>query len=248
MSIISSLNQYGAQRAPISAPFGGKTGSNAFLVPQSKRHVEIFDDFIHTSVCVAAAGEGQWDITISSGSTVQPTDEHGGGMFFNLDGGDDDAAALHSPGEWLLMDLDKSFAFETRVKNALLTGSMFFGFTTVATQGDANATLLGVDHCGFHLDGTANIEFGYSDGTTATDADTGVDLVADTYTTLGFTYDAVSRKMRSYVDGVFCTESTPTSGTAPLPNTEVRPMIAVKAEGTTQPDMTVDYIYVVAEL
>lgn len=223
---------------------GGPTG---YLVPQSNRHVTLFDDFVHSSIS-ATADAAAWMEEQSNGSGGAFTlgDGHGGFLVMTNDGTDDDELLVYENSEWLLPAATKRLEFETRLKCSRVDTSIFAGLTLMSQNlGDANATLLGsgIDQVGFHLDETANIEFLYQDGTTSSDTDTASDLVADTFVTLGFVYDGKS-KMKVYVDGSLVL--TKTDGA--LPNQEVCLGFGVRNGSAAAGILTVDYVYCHAEM
>ena len=224
-------------------------GPEGFLVPQSLRDVTVFDDFVHSSVSDGPAGEALWYAvqTVGSDATATFGEGHGGTMVLtNAGGSDNDEMLCYQQSEWLLPNAAKKLEFETRLKCSRVDASIFAGLTMrQQARGEANATLLGsgIDQVGFHLDQTANIEFLYQDGTTSSDTDTTSDLVADTYITLGFVYDG-SGKMKVYVDGSLAL--TKTDGA--LPNQEVCIQFGVRNGSAAATALTIDYVYLHAEM
>ena len=215
-----------------------------YLVPQSNRHVEIFDDFIQPTFS-ATEGVGVWKATVDSGGAITVAPAAGGHVVMTTDTTDDDDLQLHSADEWFSFSATKDLAFEIRAKCDNTNVGLFYGLAeTPIVQGDLNATILAESLCGFHMNEVASILFTTCDDTTATTTDTGVDAVADTFVTLGFTYTAADTTWRAYVNGELKVTSTATTN----PASELGLVMAMRNGDGSANVTTIDYVYCSAEM
>ena len=239
MSITSALNNLGTTVPSIRGPIKRHATSDHYLVAQTGRHVEFFDDFMWSGT---SDGGGPWDPILASGSTiVGGTTERTIGLTF--DGGDNDENIIRGASAWYLPEEGKDFKMEMRLKVERIDGQIFFGMGTHGAIGEAVA-IANANCLGFQLDGDANLEMVCTSGTTPADVDTTVDVVADSYIVATLEYDGTRDEIRTYVDGVHkTTTSNPT-----LPVVQLSPTIGGRAVSTTSPNITVDYVYILAEM
>ena len=246
MASSSVLNQYGKSNTIVSGPLHRNAASNFYLVPQSGRHVEIFDDFIHSSYSATIDGEGTWGATIDSGGAITSGPVAGGVLVMTTDTTDDDDLQLHSHDEWLSFDSGKDLSFEIRAKCDNTNVSLFYGLCEIPiVGGDANATILAESCVGFHLDEDATLYFVTGNDSSVTDTDTGIDVVADTYNTMTFTYSANDKTWRAYVDGVL---KVTDSAVATNPASEMGIVISMRNGDGSANITSVDYVYCSAEM
>tara|TARA_R100000458_G_C8239321_1_gene218828 strand:+ start:196 stop:951 length:756 start_codon:yes stop_codon:yes gene_type:complete len=244
------LNVFGLGGDPHMSVLGpdisADSATGIYLVPQSGRDVEIFDDFVHSSYSATIDGEGQWGATIDSGGTITCAPAEGGHLVMTTDTTDDDDLQLHSHDEWFLFDSTKNLSFECRVKCDNTDVSLFYGLAEIPiVGGDANATILAESCVGFHLDEDANLFFVTSNDTTNTDTDTGFDVTADTFNTLTFTYTAADTTWRAYVDGVLkVTDSSAVTN----PASEMGIVMSMRNGDGSANVTTIDYVYCNAEM
>tara|TARA_Y100001963_G_scaffold155705_1_gene247551 strand:+ start:707 stop:1447 length:741 start_codon:yes stop_codon:yes gene_type:complete len=243
----SVLNQFGISRAQEGRPLHRTSGDNFYLVDQTNRHVEIFDDFIHSSVSDAVDGEGAWGASLASGGSTTFGDESGGALIVASDNTDNDEVLLRSHDEWFTFDATKNLKFEARVKSNIVVHGTFIGLSELGIAlGQADGTLMVATEscCGFWMQEAASILFNTCNDTTNTSTDTGVDRVADTYNVFTFTYTASDKTWRAYIDGTLKVTSTATTNPASAMGIQIGHRNQSGAIGTT----TIDYVYCSAEM
>jgi hypothetical protein len=230
----------------VAGPLNRNATSDYYLVAQSGRDVEIMDDFHHASYSATIDGEGTWGATIDSGGAITCGPVEGGVLVMTTDTTDDDDLQLHSHDEWFLFDSTKNLKFEIRVKCDNTNVSLFYGLCEIPiVGGDANATILAESCVGFHLDEDANLYFVTGNDSSVTDTDTGVDVVADTYNTMTFTYSASDKAWRGYVDGVLKVTDRDADTN---PASEMGIVISMRNGDGSANITSVDYVYCSAEM
>ena len=240
MSITSALNRIGTTVPAIRGPIKRIASSDHYLVPQSGRSVEFFDDFMWSGT---SDGGGPWDVILGAGCTIvgSTTDS---AITLTFDGNaDDDEVILRGASAWYTPAEGKDFKMEARLKVARSDGEIFFGMGTHVAIGEETA-IADANALGFQLEGDLNLEMVCTTGSSAADVDTTFDASTDTYFVATLEYDGTRDEIRTYVDGV---HKTTTSNPA-LPVVALSPTIGGRAVGTTSPNITVDYLYILAEM
>ena len=236
---LAAISASGVSQSAIRGPRG-------FFVPTT-RTIEYLDQFTHSTFS-NTADAGTYDVTLATGGTIALGDEHGGSVVVTNDGDDDDECIFEMNGEWILPATTKRLMFETRLKtDTIATAEIFAGLTVAGTGiGNGAATPQATDHVGFFTETDSSIDCGYSDGSTQTQVDTGSDLVADTYVTLGFEFGPHigDNNWRFYVDGDLKTTQTATT----IPNQEMTVLFGCRNGAASAHILTVDYVYLLADL
>jgi hypothetical protein len=182
------------------------------------------------------------------------TDAHGGVLNVGCDGDDNDECYVASKAEAFKFQTDKKLFFEARVKlaeantddaNIIVGLSDTVGANTLVDDGAGPAA----SYDGavfFKVDGGTVWQFETSNaGTQNTLTDAG-DFDDDTWVRLGFLYDyndGTTASVTPYVDGVAGTAQDLTiSGLE-----EMHVLLGVKAGGTNEENLKVDYVHVVCE-
>jgi len=186
------------------------TGPPGRLVPR-QRAVEIYDEFINTTVSATAAA-GNWlhtevDTDSDGTGTFALSDAHGGSLTLTTDNNGADAQNISTAGEIYLFDATKRVYFEVtgQLDTNGITGALFAGFSEGVVAGVDNATFLAAANFGFSsIAGTVSFTFG---GATSTTTATGNTLVAATDFTLACEYDG-NGTYRAWQDGTLTNTST----------------------------------------
>lgn len=198
---------------------------NDFLVAQ---------DYAATDWIVTTTEAGAGDATEAIAA-----DERSGALLLTNDAADNDLDALQSAEEFTSLTVGKRLWFETKLKISDATQSdLFVGLAITDT------TVLDTsDRVGFQKDdGDANIDVLTEKNGTETNTDSGVDIVADTYVTLGFYWDGVN-KVKFFVN-----RSLVASHTTNVPDDENLALtIHIQNGEAVAKTCTVDYFYVCQE-
>jgi hypothetical protein len=200
--------------------------------------VTYYNDFL-TAQDYAA---GDWVITNTQAGATEAlaADELNGALLLTNDAGDDDVQQIQSTEEWIKLSAGKKVWFETKMKISDATQADFFvGFATTDTSIIAGTT----DSCGFRkLDGSTSVASVTEDNTTETTTAGVHTMVADTYVTLGFKWDGVS-KVKFFVN-----RSLVATHTANIEQTNKLALTFCLQNGeAVAKTMTIDYMYVAQE-
>lgn len=237
---------------------GGGPGSN----PTTRGLItdyEFYDDFLTAGYAadLALANEsnpaakfsevadaGDWLVTRDVAPTIVVADSEPGGVLLVTTGGSaGDFASCQLNGTSFAVNADKDIVFEARVK--FDDGNDTQWFIGLASA-DVTGTTLGPildgtnDSIGFRQPGATDVDIDYvvEDDTTETTADTGVDIVDDTFLVLTFIVTSTTN-VRFLIDGNFIADVTtnlPDAGAALTPTFEV-------SGPTANSTIEIDYIY-----
>jgi hypothetical protein len=241
---LASISQTGISQSTIRGPRGR-------FVPQA-RTVEFFDDFLTLNmVATTTAVVSTWDLTLGTSAGVACGDGAGGSVVITPDGTVDRETILQMNSEWIpTMATDKRVMFETRLAHGVAASAeIFVGLCVKGTAlGNLIATPQGVDHAGFWTEGaagTGSILCGYGIDDDV-QVDTGVDLADDEFVTLGFEYGphVGTNVWKFYVNGNLVTTQTDTR----IPAEEMTVLVGVRNGTAASHDLTIDYVYALADL
>lgn len=217
----------------------GKTLSSFGMLDPTSWHV-FFDDFYR----FAAA---EWTITTTElgvGSATEAlTDVDGGALLITNDDADDDADWFQKVGESFLMAAGKKALFKARFKVSDATESDFVMGLQITDTTPLDAT----DGIYFMKDdGDTNLDFYVrKDATTGSNSATAVATVtSDTFLTVGWYYDGVS-KVYYFVDDVL--KGSLDASSTYLPDTELTISFGIQNGAAAAKTMTVDYIFAAKE-
>jgi len=209
---------------------------------------EFFDDFNRTPT-VGAADTADWLITLVDGGVdggetyVLADDAEGGHWEIVTNDADNDSNSLQLNGESFKCAAGKKMWFECKFKidNAGLA-EYFIGLAEAVAGENIDAP----DDCiGFlNQDATSDetIKF-VGDKATAQDLnDSSVDLVDDTFVTVGFFVDGVT-SVKAYIDGTYVAALDLASANIPIQ--ALSPLVSVRNASAAASTLTIDYIKVV---
>lgn len=204
-------------------------------VCSSPEYVVYFNDFLVAQDYAAT----DWVVTeVGAGGTEAiAADETNGALLLTCDANDNDLVALQSLEEWAKLTVGKRVWFETKLKISDATQSDYF----VGLNVTDTTLLASTDSVGFlKNDGDTNINARTGLVSTTT-TDTGFDMTANTYVTLGFYWDGIS-SVKFFVDRALAATHTTNIPTAKLAlSAHIQ-----NGEGAAK-TMTIDYLYVCQE-
>lgn len=213
--------------------------------PSALTH-SVFDDFDFYQGPATAGTSNGWvltEVAAGAGNTnsVATISVDGGALRLTTDNAASDSEALQAQRETFLFASGKKLWFKARFRISQATTSRFI----IGLQ-DADTTPFDVTHgVYFKKDADTNIDFVVENGNTATDTDTGADVVADTWTTLAFYYDG-----KSTVEYAVNGATTGSAVTTNLPTDtgdELTLSLYVETTAAASITMDVDYVYVAKE-
>lgn len=203
-------------------------------------YVTYFNDFLVAQDYAA----GDWVVTTTEAGAGDATealaaDERCGALLITNDAGDNDLDALQGTEEVWKLEAGEKLWFETRLKISDATQSDLFVGLAITDVSVLDTT----DRIGFQKDdGDANIDCLCEKDSTETNTDSGVDIVADTYVTLGFYWDGVS-KVKYFVN-----RSLVASHTSNVPDNENLCLTIHLQNGeAVAKTCTIDYFFVCAQ-
>jgi hypothetical protein len=196
-----------------------------------------FNDFLFAKDYNAS----DWVVTETDAGATQAiaADVLGGALLITNTATDDDIVQLQSAEQAWKLGAGKKLWFETKLKVSDATQSdVFVGLATTDTSIIAGTT----DSVGFRkADGAAALVSITEDNTTET-TNSAATMVADTFVTLGFYWDGVS-KVRFYVN-----RALTATHTANIEQTNALALTFTLQNGeAAAKTMTIDYFYIAAE-
>ena len=207
--------------------------------------VVFFDDFFGDQPVVSkSALAAPWLQTDETGTSVlgiAVADADGGAFEFDTGTTAASDVSIQLQDEPFLMNTGRHLYFESKLKvETVALSSAMFGMSVIDATPFAGFP---ANFVGFTMDTDADLEIRSiaSAGGDSGDLDTGTDLVADTYVTLGMQWDGTS-KVHFFADGVHVyTYST----LANIPyGVNLTPLFGIKVTSTTAAKLTIDYVYV----
>ncbi len=206
--------------------------SSYVALDPSKIH-QYFEDFDYYTAA-------DWTITNTGVSVIALADADGGNLSIATAGADDDASFFNKVGESFLFETGKKIWFKTRFKISDATQSDL----VVGLQITDTTPLDVTDGVFFRKDdGDTNVDFVVEKDNTATTSTAITTLSDDTFITLGFCYDGVS-KILFFVDDVQLGSSVTTN----LPDDEVLTIsFGVQAGEAAAKTLTMDYVFAAKE-
>lgn len=190
----------------------------------------------------------QWTFTLNSG-TIAQTAVDGGAVLITTANTDEAITQMQRTSATFLPTANKKMFFKARLKvaNAALT-DILVGLAAIDTALIAASAIDVTDAMAFFKAATDTSFTFYNrkDASTGSTSATSIGTVADnTYFTVGFYYDGVSKVYYYFNDALIGS----VSGTSTyLPDAQLSPSICIGQEGTGGADTaTVDYIFVAEE-
>lgn len=165
-------------------------------------------------------------------------DADGGWIACTTDATSGERISMQLNGESFAVALGRVTCFEWKGKVSATTADAFIGLSVATTDPHASAPS---DAIAFKLSGDADIEVLARIGSSGSGVDCGVDIVADTMTTLGFRWDGKDT-VQFFVNGVLAY----TSSYAVTSTLYFSPVICIESNGAAL-TLTSDYAYVEVE-
>ena len=212
----------------------GRTNVDAALMSESDPWAWISD----------GADNGAWLVTyddLATEATQLPIiqdDADGGWIACTTDATADEHISMQLNGESFVVAKDRVTVFEWKGKVSAITADLFIGLSVNTTDPHASAPS---DAIAFKMSGDADIEVLARIGSSGTGVDCGVDMAADTMTTLGFRWDGQGT-VQFFVNGVLA-YSAAYAVTSTL---YFSPVICIETNGAAL-TLTSDYVYVEVE-
>jgi len=213
----------------------------------TKYHV-FFDDF-DGWVAAADGAVNQWTVTAASTGTAAASNIDGGNLLLTAANTDEDLIQVQRTATTFLPAAGKKLFFKARFKVLTTAATDFLIGLSVTDTSLISASAIGTtEGIAFFKAAAATSMTFYNrlDGSTgSTSATITGPLADDTYATVGFFYDGVSKVSYMFNDVILGSVS---GSSTYLPNTILTPSIALAAEGTGGAQTAhVDYIFVAQE-
>ncbi len=199
----------------------------------------IFDDF----AMIALDATNDWTVVKDAGAAVAIAADTAGGVLTitSANTTDNDGGSIQG-NEIFLPAAGREIWFETRIKSSLVAQNDIFVGLTENFATDPEAVLTASNRIGLQVnDEDASVLCKTEKTDTETSTDSGVDLVNDTYVTLGF-HVINTDTVEFYVD-----RKLVATHAANIPTTELAPAIfSLSGSATGQRILSCDYVMVVA--
>lgn len=201
----------------------------------------IFDDF-HALNAAASDTTVPWaHLTENSGAVATLADADGGAIRCTTGTADNNHSGIQHQGESFKVTQGRGLYFETRVKLSTVASDFLAGFSITAAD---PITTEPATYIAFRTAGDANLLTEARNSDTTTAVDTGVDLVAATWTVLAFELKR-DGKVHFYVDGVqVAAKASWSTNASSIPyDVNVSPFVMCQTASAAAITMDIDYVF-----